>query len=97
MSIYLDGELFASLNKSTTYVPPEDTPSLVIGGPDRFHGLIDEFAIFNIPLAERDIRSVMTRGLATVLAVAPNHKLATSWGNIKNGLISRNNIIQDTR
>ncbi len=97
MAIYLDGELLASLNTSTRFIPPEDASSLVIGGPDRFHGLIDEFAIFNIPLAERDIRSVMARGLATVLTVAPNYKLATSWGNIKSGLISLNNIIRDTR
>lgn len=96
MAIYLDGELFASVNASTTYVPPDETTSFVIGGPDRFQGLIDEFSIFNSPLTERDIRSVMTRGLATVLAVTPNHKLATSWGNIKNGLISRNYIIGDT-
>ena len=96
MAIYLDGELFASLNTSTTYVPPVDNTSFVIGGPDKFQGLIDEFAIFNIPLTERDIRSVMTRGLATVLAVTQNRKLATSWGYIKSGLISRNNIIRDT-
>ena len=96
MAIYLDGELFASMNKSTTYVPPEDAPGLVIGGPDRFHGLIDEFAIFPRRLSERDIRSVMTRGLATVLAVTPNHKLATSWGNIKSRLISHNSILRDT-
>jgi len=85
MAIYVDGELFASLNRSTTYVPPDDKNNLrfIIGGPNRFPGLIDEFAIFNIALPPRDIRTVMNRGLKTVLAVAPIHNLAVSWGEIK--------------
>ncbi len=85
MAIYVDGELFASLNRSTTYVPPDDRNNLrfIIGGPNRFPGLIDEFAIFNIALPPRDIRTVMNRGLKTVLAVAPKHTLAVSWGEIK--------------
>ena len=84
MAIYLDGELLASMKKTTTYIRQIKRTRLSIGGWPRFPGLIDEFAIFRRRLTQEEIRSVMTRGLATALAVAPTHStVTTSWASIK--------------
>jgi len=46
-------------------------------------GLIDEVAIFNVVLSEDDLKTIMTEGLETILAVSPLKKLSTTWSNIK--------------
>ena len=54
-----------------------------VGGALPLTGAIDEIAIFNVVLAENDIKSVVTNGLKRVLSVSPKSKLATTWSTIK--------------
>ncbi|HIE30434.1 TPA: LamG domain-containing protein [Candidatus Poribacteria bacterium] len=51
-----------------------------------FDGVIDEVAVFNLPLSESDISSIMTKGLSRALsitAVSPSGKVSTAWGRVK--------------
>lgn len=84
MEIYLDGELLASQNDSTTYVLHGD-PGCTLSqmGTHGLEGVVDDFGIFNRRLTQEEIKAVMTHGLETSLAVAPKHNLVVSWGAIK--------------
>ena len=53
------------------------------GGGREWQGMLDEVIIFNVPLTEEDIQSLMTNGLVGVLGVAPSGKLTTTWASIK--------------
>ena len=58
-------------------------------GGHQCEGLLDEVALFSVPLEQGDIKTIMEDGLerATgLLAVEPENKLATTWGKLKNGL-----------
>ena len=61
-------------------------PTLIIGsmlGTDRFYnGIADELVIFDVALAEDDVKS-LTNGMSNVMAVSPSGKLATTWLSIK--------------
>ena len=46
-------------------------------------GIIDEAVVFNAALTEDDIKTLMTQGLANVLAVEHIDKLTTTWGSIR--------------
>ena len=50
-------------------------------------GIIDEVAIFNVALTEKNIQTVMESGLQKIisgqLAVGPSGKLTTFWGKIR--------------
>ena len=48
-----------------------------------YSGVFDEIAFFNLALTEADIKTLMTKGLKSALAVYPAGKLTTTWGNIK--------------
>lgn len=50
-----------------------------------FAGVMDEVAIFNVALAENDIKDIMTNGLqvSTVTAVSPSDKLTTTWAHLR--------------
>lgn len=48
-----------------------------------FGGKIDEVAIFNVAIDEKDIKQISTKGFSSVLAVSPKGKLATVWGDLK--------------
>ena len=48
-----------------------------------FSGLFDEIAFFDVALTDADIKTIMTKGLKSALAVYPASKLTTTWGNIK--------------
>jgi hypothetical protein len=53
-----------------------------------YTGAIDEVAVFNVALAEDDIKTIMESGLQDTLglaAVSSEGKLATSWGCLKAG------------
>ncbi len=51
-----------------------------------FTGLIDEVAIFNVVLDDADIEDIMTKGLATAVAVFPAGRTAATWGSVKRQL-----------
>jgi hypothetical protein len=57
------------------------------GGGSYFVGIIDEIAIFNVVLSEKEIQSVMNLGLEKILTggadVKPSGKLTTQWGALK--------------
>ena len=46
-------------------------------------GTVDEVAIFNVALEEKDIPSIMNDGLSSMLAVSITGKLTTTWAEIK--------------
>ncbi|HEX30357.1 TPA: LamG domain-containing protein [Candidatus Poribacteria bacterium] len=48
-----------------------------------FVGVMDEVAIFDEALSEDVIRSLMTKGLASLMDVEPEGKLSVTWGEIK--------------
>ena len=77
------------------YVKPSldaDPSRMRIGRSDEGHqceGLLDEVALFNVPLSQEDIKTIMEKGLESAtgsLAVDPESKLATTWGKLKTGL-----------
>lgn len=92
------GESIAKLYIDGTQLPPDKTFSnlvlsdtsmnLTIGSARTswyFSGIIDEFAIFNVELGERDIQTIMNDGLerAVLVAVEPAGKLTRTWADIK--------------
>lgn len=48
-----------------------------------FIGILDEIGVFNVPLSESDLKSVMKNGLEGAADVSPVRKLATTWGDLK--------------
>ncbi len=57
-----------------------------VGGSLPLDGAVDEVAVFNVALEEKDIQDSMNKGLERVLgftAVSPSGKLTTIWGQIK--------------
>jgi len=50
-----------------------------------FSGLIDEVAIFDVVLTEDDLKTIMNRGLGSMLAVSQSGKLTTTWGDVRSG------------
>lgn len=90
--IYTDGE---EVGKQA-YAEPSldaDPGRMRIGdgsnGGHQCEGLLDEVALFNVPLEQDDIKEIMEDGLegATgLLAVEPEDKLTTIWGKLKTGL-----------
>ena len=89
LALYVDGETVADLKVGKpTFTQNNDGGSIWLtrwkGGPGwDFKGVLDEVAIFNAPLSEDDLNTVMTEGLEGALAVSSVGKLATTWGNIK--------------
>ena len=87
--IYTDGE---EVGKQA-YAKPSldaDPGRMRIGdgsnGGHQCEGLLDEVALFSVPLEQDDIKEIMEEGLerATgLLAVEPESKLATTWGKLK--------------
>ncbi|RKU30862.1 hypothetical protein C6497_04085 [Candidatus Poribacteria bacterium] len=85
ISIWINGkkESEADFDKNDGYGTSEGV--LHIGRHyDRYtNGIIDEVGLFNTALDEEDIKTVMDNGLEEAAAVDPIHKLATTWGSIK--------------
>ena len=90
--IYTDGE---EVGKQP-YAKPSldaDPARMRIGdgsnGGHQCEGLLDEVALFNVPLEQGDIKEIMEDGLESatgLLAVEPESKLTTVWGKLKIGL-----------
>jgi hypothetical protein len=86
--IYINGkfdkEIAFTSDKDFTAIP------IIIGGYGvnsyPFSGIIDDVAIFNVALAEADIKDIATKGIGAasgVVAVEPSGKLAATWAEIK--------------
>jgi len=91
MKLYVDGE-FASEGDITKYIKEneDNTSKLYLGGePGRPHVIersIDEVAVFNMVLDDTEVKTIATKGLEYALgisAVAPQGKLAETWGGLK--------------
>lgn len=87
--LYIDGTQIGAEKTFSNLVLSDTSANLSIGsaGPNGwyFSGIIDEFAIFNVELGERDIQNIMNDGLerAILVAVEPAGKLAGTWADIK--------------
>ena len=83
---YVDGEMLAQ--RGAAGKPATNTAPLMIGaqppaGGGPLMGLIDEVAVYDTALSEKEIKQVM-EGLARMFqAVNPNGKLAAAWAKIK--------------
>ena len=69
MIIYQNAEALNWTNGIRPFAPRPG--NFHIGGQLSFQGLIDEVAIFERALSQQQIHTIMTRGLATALAVEP--------------------------
>jgi len=85
---YVNGQLEAEV--AATGNPVTNDEPLTIGACSTekwpAKGVIDDVGLFNIALAEANIKSIMTAGLAKTLgltAVSASAKLTTTWGSIK--------------
>ena len=87
--LYVDGEVVADLKVGKpTFTQKHDGGSIWLarwkgGAGWDFKGVLDEVAIFNAPLSEGDLSTIMEEGLEKALAVSPTGKLTTTWGQIK--------------
>jgi len=87
--LYVDGEVVANLDVGKPdFTQNHDGGSIWLtrwkgGAGWDFKGLLDEVAIFNVPLSEEDLHTVMTVGLEKALAVSPIDRLTTTWADIK--------------
>ncbi len=90
--IYTDGEEVGKQAYAKPSLDAEPNRMRIGDGSNGGHqceGLLDEVALFNVPLEQNDIKTIMEDGLerATgLLAVEPESKLTTVWGKLKIGL-----------
>jgi len=85
--LYLDGTQLGAEKPLLDLVLSDLSRNLTIGSAGTswyFGGIIDEVAIFNVALSEKDLGSIMTKGLEAIRSdVFPSGKLTTTWGDIK--------------
>jgi hypothetical protein len=84
--IYVDGELDSETEIGLS-LEPNNAP-LLLGkaggtGGARFTGLMDEMRLSNIARTQDEIKELMNKGLALVLPVNIEGKLAIAWGGVK--------------
>jgi hypothetical protein len=86
--IYINGKF----DKQIAFTSDKDFTAIpvIIGGYGvgayPFSGIIDDVAIFNVALAEADIKDIATKGIGAasgVVAVESSGKLATTWAEIR--------------
>ncbi len=93
--IYTDGEEVGRQNYSNPSLNAEPSRMRIGDGSNGGHqceGLLDEVALFNVPLSPDDIKSIMNDGLERAtgfLAVEPESKLTTTWGKLKTGFYGK--------
>ena len=86
-TVYLDGEVLIDHPRQNGKLFPVESP-LLLGTEEPldlnryYNGDMDEFAIFNRGLSEKEIKKIQ-RGIEDILAVEPNAKLSTTWANLK--------------
>ena len=87
--VYVDGVNIGEFDKPTEGTRP-GTHTFEIarrqGGGLPLDGAVDEVAVFNAVLSEKDVQECMNKGLERALGfspVEPSGKLTTTWGQIK--------------
>lgn len=86
LTLYVDGELVADKEVGK---PDEKLDTEIRFGAWRarnwdFIGVLDEVAVFNVPLSEKDINTIYEDGLEAASDVTALGRLTTTWGTIKN-------------
>ena len=89
LQLYVDGEMVNEKDVGTpdTGVNGTAQGAMWLGswkapGWD-FTGVLDEAAVFSVPLSEEDILNIMDNGLEHVTAVSSPGKIAVTWGYVK--------------
>ena len=86
VKVYVDGKEDGSADAVDAVYGENDQPLVFMVHFDRwFKGMIDEVAIFNRAITDKEITQVMG-GLQNVLAVDPEGKLAVTWSQLKSTL-----------
>jgi hypothetical protein len=92
LNIYVDGVFKGSSVRTGNITPTTATAQIGQGQmgsttDNSFNGIIDEAAIFNVPLVVEDIQTIMNQGLkqslGLVTAVDLSGKLTTTWAGVK--------------
>jgi len=88
IKLYLNGIEEASIAHPDKAVLDDNESPLWIGELNAgrnfaWNGILDDVAIWNRALSEKDIQSVMNKGLQLLLAVDPINKLAVTWAELK--------------
>lgn len=93
LKLYVDGEMVnskdvgkADENPNNTTPPHQGSIWLAAWkavGWD-FTGVLDEAGVFNTPLSDEDIKSIMENGLEQVSSVSSASKIAITWSYLKN-------------
>ncbi len=81
--IYVDGEMVVDGAFQETMGANVQYAVGGFGGGESYTGSIDEFFVFNEPLADADILSISEDGMPAYLGVEAAGKLATQWGDLK--------------
>lgn len=86
---WIDGEVVGSIvaPRGGDLNPSDKSLSIGVRGDTKdihwMAGIIDEIAIFDEALPEKDIQAIMNNGLQVMLAVSPTGGLTTTWGMVK--------------
>ncbi len=82
--LYIDGDIDTEVNIGGGDIVPNDNALwLGRGGTPFLDGRLDEVRISNIARSQEEIRQLMNIGIAGVLSVNPQDKIATTWGKIR--------------
>ncbi|MBC8458097.1 MAG: LamG domain-containing protein [Deltaproteobacteria bacterium] len=84
-TVYLDGEVLIDYPKQDDELVPKDDPLLLgteLNLKRYYNGIMDEWALFDRGLTQEEIKQIMG-GIEGLMAVKPEAKLTTTWGNIK--------------
>ena len=86
--VYVDGELETEKPNADSF---QSNDPITIGVPNidnqnGLSGVIEEIRISDVARTQAEIKNAMNVGLATILSVAPQGKLATRWGYLKRGI-----------
>ena len=86
--LYINGVKEASAGHPDEAVLDDNQSPLWIGRPDAvenfaWNGILDDVAIWNRALSEKEIQSVMNKGPQLLLAVDLINKLAVTWAELK--------------
>ena len=83
VKVYIDGKDDGTADAVDDVYGNNDQPLVFMVHFDRWlKGMIDEVAIFNRAISDKEITQIMG-GLKNTLAVAPKGKLAVTWGQLK--------------
>ena len=85
MKFYIDGKLVTEAKSAAGPIATKPAPIMIAGQSGQtFEGLIDEVMLFSKALDGKDVNQLMTQGFkASVTAVSPKEKLATTWSKLK--------------